>query len=271
MQSSPKANRRRVQAQWSRWATRSVVTIALLLASGVPAASAPGDQEPVVVPEVGRSPYAIMRESIAITVGATVSRVEGTYQFIYVRDYDSEDKLDPVLIDVPVIVRAEDTGRAKVLQITEIQLQIGRRLFLPRDVLLLDPDAYEPVPWLPAGARIALVSFNIPRESLKLRFRARITYDQPNLPAATGGEICAFLPVLPDYDQLESVLHFKPDDFVVTFTALPGLQLQRESFNAEVTTETPGLVTVRARHRETIAVSVTKAAPVEATAENAAE
>jgi hypothetical protein len=161
-----------------------------------------------------------------------------------------------VLIDIPVIVRAEDVEPGKVLKLARVQLAIGRHAYQPRDVLLLDHAAYEPVPWLPDGARIAMVSFNIPRKGLKPRFRARISYDQPHVTGSDGAELSAYLPLLPDYDQLEKVLHFKRDDFAVTFTALPEVQLRRASVNAHVANESPELISIHPRNRESIVVRV---------------
>jgi hypothetical protein len=215
---------------------------------------------PIVVQEPGRGPYAIVREAVSVTVGRSVSRVVGDYEFLYVRVYDSKDRLDPVLIDVPVIVRAQDIEPGRVLKIAQVQLAIGRNVYPPRDVLLLDHEAYEPVPWLPEGARIAMVSFSIPRQGLKPRFRARISYDQPHVDGADGAGLSTYLPLLPDYDQLQDVLHFKRDDFVVTFTALPEVSLRHDSVNAHVAKASPEMITVHPRNRETIAVVVTAVA-----------
>ena len=53
------------------------------------------------------------------------------------------------------------------------------------------------------------------------------------------------------------MLHFQPDDFRVTFAALPGeVRMRRETVNAHVTSESPESLTVRLRHRETVAVTV---------------
>jgi hypothetical protein len=62
--------------------------------------------------------------------------------------------------------------------------------------------------------------------------------------------------MLPDYAQLDPVLKFKPGDFRVTFTALPEVQLRRDSVNAHVVTESPESLTVLLRDRETVAVVV---------------
>jgi hypothetical protein len=140
-----------------------------------------------------------------------------------------------------------------------MQLAIGRHTYQPRDVLMLNHEAYEPIPLLPEGSRVAMVAFSIPRDGLKPRFRARITYDQPHIQDASRAELAIYLPLLPDQAQLEQVLHIKRDDFIVTFTALPDVGLRRESVNAHVTQDTPASVIVHPRNRETIAVAVVAA------------
>jgi hypothetical protein len=232
----------------------TVLTLLLAVASS----ARPVGANPVIVEEAGRGPYAIVRETVKIAVGRTASHVIGEYEFVYVRAYDSKDRLDPVLIDVPVIVRVEDTEPGKVQKIARVQLVIGRHAYQPRDVLLLDHEAYEPVPWLPDGARVAMVSFSIPRKGLKPRFRARISYDQPHVPGVDAAELSAYLPLLPDHDQLQNVLHFKRHDFVVTFMALPEVRLRRDSVNAHVASESPEAIAIHPLNRETIVVSVEK-------------
>jgi hypothetical protein len=229
----------------------ALISWPVLTMAGVAAPTAP-----IVVQEAARPPYALRHAEVTVTVGHTVSRVVAAYDYIYVRAYDSKDRLDPLLIDVPVLVKAEDVAPATVIKQARIQLRIGRNAYQPHNVLVLDHEAFEPVPWLPDGVRLALVSYTIPRKSIKPRFRAHITYDQPHVSGADGVELCGLVPLLPDYEQLADVLHFKPDDFRVTFTALPEVRLRRETVNAHITHESPESLTIRLRHRETIAVAV---------------
>lgn len=214
----------------------------------------------VEVGESPRSPYAALRQTIAITVGESVSLVTATLDYYYVREYDADDGLNPFIIDLPVLVRAEDTDPGAILKMVNARLEISGDLYRPRSVLLLDHTAFEPVPDVPLGARIALVSFSIPRKSLKPRFKAFLAYDQPHLPMAEeGSELTGYVPMLPDVGQLSAVHRFKDDDFTVTFTALPGVELRRDSVNHAVVTDDPETITIRARHRESMLVVAAKA------------
>lgn len=234
---------------------KSAALLALFLTIGPVALSA--DPAPLpLVDEAARPPHAIVRESVQITVGPAVSLVEGTFEYVYVRAFDAKDQRDPVLIDVPVVVPAKNANAWDVLKIANARLQIGANAFHPRDVLLLDHTILDPVPSIPEGTRIAIISFNIPRQTLKPRFRVRIAYDQPHVTADQGGELAVYIPFLPDFAQLRQVMHFKPDDLLVTFRAQTGVRLRRESVNADVASESPVAVAVRPRHREAITVMV---------------
>lgn len=235
-----------------RQAAAALLAFLALARSALPGAPAPLP----LVDESGRPPHAIVRESVQITVGRTTSLVEGTFEYVYVPAFDSKDHLDPVLIDVPVVVSEKDATAAAVLKIANVRLTVGSNAFFPRDVLMLDHTILDPVPLIPDGSRIAIVSFNIPRKALKPRFRVRIAYDQPHVPDEAGNQDAVYVPFLPDFDQLRRVMHFKPDDFLVTFSAGPGVSLHRESINAEIAREQSDRIAVRPRHREAIVVAV---------------
>ncbi len=227
----------------------------LLLFLIVGTAAAAAASNPIVeVPTTTRSAFARIREDVNVTVGKTVSLVAAQLEYLYVRDYDAADHLNPFIVDVPVIVRSDDTDPGRILKLANARFEIGHAIYRPQTVLLLAHDAFAPVPDIPDGTRIALVSFNIPRRGLKPHFLARLAYDQPHVPGPSGGELSVYVPLLPDLEQLRAAVPIKPDDFTVTFTALPDVRLQRETINAEVVEESPEKVVIRPRHREAITV-----------------
>lgn len=224
--------------------------------------------EALVVDSTVRPPYAPVRAAVEVTVGESVSLVTVRLSYLYVRDYDSKGRNNPMMIDVPVIVREQDTEVARLLEIANARIEIDGRLYRPTEALRLDHTALPPVPDLPDEARIALISFNIPRGDLPGRFRAHLVYEQPHVVTGDGEQYTGYLPlILPDFEQLKRAVILRPEDFTVTFTALPNVRLRRVSVNAEVLEESAESISIRPRLREMIGVVAEPIAPGDGTDE----
>jgi len=209
----------------------------------------------VLVLNSGRSPFCIVGETVRVSVARDLAMVEGEYDLKYVRRWDAADHAEDVPFTYAVFASKDADGLDAVDAVAQARLRIGSVDFEPDDCLFLPEYPAPAIHAAPEDARVAILTFRIPRRLLKQQCRVKITHYQPFYRFG-GKTVVAFLPLLPDFEALKNELLFSKSDFSVAFEVVDAVRLGRLTPNASVEGSTAQKFTVHPSHRENIAAEV---------------
>ena len=214
--------------------------------------------------ELPRSAFCLVGQAVTVTVANRMSMVEGQYELKYVARLDQIPPVDTVAFEIPVFAPKDLDRLEDLAEITQIKLRVGNAAFDPADCEPLS-DAGHTLGMVPGDTRVMVFTFRLPRAVLQKRFTLRVTYFQPHYRFG-GQEVSAYLPLLPDFEDMKNELLFSRDDFTVDFEAVGSVRLRRLTTNDAVAAETPRVIKVHPVHREIIAVVVQAVAPAQTAA-----
>lgn len=204
-----------------------------------------------------QSPVAVVSENVNVSIGEKMTLVVGRYWYQYVPRLDDRGSTR-VAIHYAAFVPSDITDYKGLLEVSQVKLMLGEKEFLPESARLLTDAETGPIPTLPHGVALAWFTFQIPRSIAELRFDAVISHFQAHY-TYEGKTVAAYWPWLPNLEELRQELELMNKDFVVSFEALPGVEMEKLTLNSRVEKSTPQRLIVHPLHQETIAVSITAA------------
>ena len=207
---------------------------------------------PIAVAPAG-TPLIVVAAKVELTIGREMAMVSGRYMYQYV-EKDDDDHQSRLLLQYPVYLEKGLKSLEDMISASSIRLQLGDQTFYPTAGDYLAPEVLSDYP-APEDAAVAMLTFEIPRASARLRFEVTITHLSPNF-HSHGALLAAYTPWLPRSYEYRNAYGLQDHDFEVSLRAIEGFALQPFPTKARVLQETPTELVVFPEHRKTIAAEV---------------
>lgn len=194
-------------------------------------------------------PHTMIGENVLVGIAENGAVVSGHYRF-HVTPDATEHGWPPyrltiqLPVPVPVDWKKYDHIKAAVHPI----LKIKGENYEPTEELV-----YYEVPSLPAASLLATFIFTVQREDLSDEFDVDIQYEQPVIKVADK-DMVYYVPFLPTYERYAKSMGLRPESYKITFTSIGDAYIRLLSPVTKLEQSEPKLISVEARHKETIAV-----------------